>query len=596
MSDEIVDLRSVNWVEGMFLAPDHFLRQERYVESLVLWLLHYVVPAGGLLGGGARVAPAERGAARFDPIVEVDESEDTLRVSVMQCRGLTHGGGIVDVESSRPVIAIFPKKELEGATDVGIYIVARPHEKQPDERVEDPVNPGLHVSRGFKYEVKLDIRADEAEWALLLTRLRRAARGVRFEVIPGFIPPCAFMSAHSALMQGFRQINERIGTMADHYGALHRAIVEYLAAARARLNVSQDEETLDFVGRMVMTLEACAYELLDPLQPPRRFFEQATRLVREAALFLSLSPPTQEYFRLLGEIGEVEFTSMLEQEDRAREMERKWSAHENLAAEMSKVLQGIERLERLEQALEGKYMDYRLSPSLESLNFVFDRTAGDPVLYKSVAKPARPQAVGQELTFVFAPLRLEAREPYRLILVGDRQSQFVRGDRVTVEMRINPGEGYNRAPEYKTATYELENQRNLAVDFKAPDDVVTINDIRVSLRSAQPIRSAMLYVRGRLLPGMGRPAPVPAPAPGPVGPPPARPVERPPMPPADRVPTGGVRLGGGEPPRPMPLPPPPRPQAPPSPPGPPRPAEPPTNQGPAGPPGGVPPPRKSRLS
>src|SRR5512140_2931826 len=99
MADETVDLRSVNWVEGMFLAPDHFLRQERYVESLMLWLLHYVVPAGGLLGGGARVAPSERGAARFDPIVEVDEAEDVLRVSVMQCRGLTHGGGIVDVES-----------------------------------------------------------------------------------------------------------------------------------------------------------------------------------------------------------------------------------------------------------------------------------------------------------------------------------------------------------------------------------------------------------------------------------------------------------------------------------------------------------------
>jgi len=410
---------------------------------------------------------------------------------------------------------------------------------------------------------------------------------VRFEIVPGFIPPCAFMGAHSALMQGFRQVNERTGAMADRYGALHRAIVEYLAAARARVSVAQDEETLDFVGRMVMTLESCAYELLDPLQPPRRFFEQATRMMREAALFLSLSPPTQEYFRLLGEIGEVQFASMLEQEDRAREMERRWSAHENLAAEISKVLQGIERLERLEQALEGKYMDYRLSPSLESLNFVFDRTQGDPVLYKSVAKPSRPQAVGQELTFVFAPLRLEARELYRLILVGDRQAQFVRGDRVTIEMRINPGEGYNRAPEYKTATYELENQRNLAVDFNAPDDVTVINDIRVSLRSAQPIRSAMLYVRGRLLAGMGRPAPMPAGAP-PAPPRPDR-MERAPMPPPERVPPPGGRVGG-EPPRPMPPPPgPPRPAAPP---GPPRPTEPQT-QGPPGPPS---PPRKSRLS
>src|SRR5262249_46546197 len=151
----------------------------------------------------------------------------------------------------------------------------------------------------------------------------------------------------------------------------------------------------------------------------------------------------------------------------------------------------------LEQALEGKYMDYRISPSLESINFVFDRTSGDPVLYRSVATPARPMAHGQEITFVFAPLRLEARESYRLILVGDPKARFVPGDRLTAELRINPGEGYDHKPDYSTVSYEIEGQRNFAIDFNAPTDVVTINDLRVSLRSAQPIRSAILYVRGR---------------------------------------------------------------------------------------------------
>jgi hypothetical protein len=343
---------------------------------------------------------------------------------------------------------------------------------------------------------------------------------LRFERAPTFIPPCAFMSSHSSLMHSFRQLNEMVAAIADHYGALHRAIVDFVGVARSRnINIEQDVETLAFVSRMVTALETCAYEILDPFKAPKQFFQDITRLVRSAALFLSLSPPTREYFRLLGEIGEVEFVSMLQQESETLEMGRGFAVHEDLSVEAQKATRALERLDRLEQALEGKYMDYRLSPSLESINFVFDRTLGEPVLYRSVAKPARPQAHGQELTFVFAPLRLEARESYRLILVGDRQARFVPGDRLTAELRINPGEGYDHKPEYPTVSYEVEGQRNFAVDFNAPPDVLTINDLRVSLRSAQPIRSAILYVRSRLLslPAAGQappplmPRPVPSP-------------------------------------------------------------------------------------
>ena len=257
-----------------------------------------------------------------------------------------------------------------------------------------------------------------------------------------------------------------------------------------------------------------------------KVFQQMTRLIRSSALFLSLSPPTREYFRLLGDIGEVEFVSMLEQEREALEMDRQWSVHENLNVEVQKVTRDLERLDRLEQALEGRYLDYRVSPSLERINFVFDRTNVDPVLYKSVAKPSRPQADGQELTFVFARLQLEARESYRVILVGDPQARFLPGDRLTAEVRINPGEGYAHAPEYATAEVDIDGQRNFAIDFKAPADVAAIHDLRVSLRSAQPIRGAMLYVRGRLLTGMRPPAPPPPPEPKPIAKEVARPKRR----------------------------------------------------------------------
>jgi hypothetical protein len=329
-------------------------------------------------------------------------------------------------------------------------------------------------------------------------------------------------------MDAFRTLNENVASIADRYSLLHRAMVDFVALARTRgIAVDQDLETLEFVNRMVVTLEQCAYAILDPLQSPRTFFQETNRLARSAALFLSLSPPTRQYFSLLGEIGETEFTSMLAQESEALEMGRRWSIHDDLSLEIQKARRALDRLARLEQALEGKYLDYRVSPSLESLNFVFDRAGGDPVLYKTVSKPARPQAQGQEITFVFAPLRLESRETYRIVLIGDRQARFTQGDRLSTAIRINHGEGYRGEPDYKSAEYDVEGQRNFAIDFKAPDDVVTINDVRLSLRSAQPIRSAILYVRGRLLAGgasstpFGRdhqftPAPVVRP-PGPQG-------------------------------------------------------------------------------
>ena len=40
----------------MLLTPEHFLRQEAYIDSALLWVLRYATNAYGLVGGGARVA------------------------------------------------------------------------------------------------------------------------------------------------------------------------------------------------------------------------------------------------------------------------------------------------------------------------------------------------------------------------------------------------------------------------------------------------------------------------------------------------------------------------------------------------------------
>jgi hypothetical protein len=112
------------------------------------------------------------------------------------------------------------------------------------------------------------------------------------------------------------------------------------------------------------------------------------------------------------------------------------------------------------------------------------------------AKPARVQGAGDELTIYFSTLRLEGREKYRLILVGEQGATFEKGNRMNAEVRLNEGSGYRRTPLQLVAECKLDGQRNFECDFDAPD-VPMINDVRVTLLSHLPVRTALLFVRHR---------------------------------------------------------------------------------------------------
>jgi hypothetical protein len=290
-------------------------------------------------------------------------------------------------------------------------------------------------------------------------------------------------------------------------------------ASQRGVNTRQDDETLQFVGRMVVTLENCAHEILDPLQTPQRFFQQLHRAVRSAAVYLDLSPPTGEYFQQLAQIGETEFDALLAHEQQTLLTNRELTIHDNLSIDVQRVESAFQQLRRLEEALEGKYVDYRVSPALEALNFFFDRRSD--LFYQSIARPARPQQFHDEFTFVFASLRLEGKQRYRLILMGTPEAQLAEGDSLRVEIRFNVGAGQPLGPVYGTAHCEMPGQRNFAIDFDAPAEVLTIADLRVTLPVTRAIKSSALYERRFLYPGAARPgAEEPRPAPQPPPPPP----------------------------------------------------------------------------
>jgi hypothetical protein len=495
MNPDDVKLSSVNWEHGMLLTPDHFMRQERYFEAGLLWALRYASSAYGLVGGGPRLPESERGAVRHDPIVVVDEDDKSLGISITQCRALTPAGCIIDIEPSHPLQRRFQKSELEGIAESGIYIVCDPHEKQVLDGTLDEFNPQMKTERRPAYWLSLQVHADSAPYSAAVSRIRRQRYGAGYEKDTDFIPACSTLVAHSELTNAWRKIIDQVTLMTERYTELHRAMREFLVLFTERgIETEVDEESVAFVDRMVVALQTCAYDIIDPVQTPQNFFARLRRLFHCAAAYLDLTPAVQQYFDTLKETGETEFIALIEQQKRILRSTRTWGIHDDLAVEVREAQTCLGSLQRLERALEGKYIDFHVSPSLEAMNFVFDR--GGKVLYKMAAKPARVQGMADELSLYFSQLRLEGRDKYRLILVGEQNATFEKGTKITVEIRLNEGSGFRRPPIILTCESKLADQCNFEYDFEAPD-VPTISDIRVSLQAHFPIRTALLYIRHR---------------------------------------------------------------------------------------------------
>ncbi len=521
MKSDDIKLGSVNWEHGMLLTPDHFLRQERYLDSSLLWMLRYATDAYGLVGGGPRLAEEERGAVRHDPIVVLDEDADSLSLSVTQCRGLTPSGGIVEIDPQHPLHVRIPKGELEGVAESPIYIVCAPHDKQVVDGEEDPFNPQVKTERRPAYRLTLNVTADSAPYSMVVARVRRQRYGAGYEKDAEFIPACTSLCSYSELIAAWRKIVDYVNLLAERYTALHQAMREFLVLFTERgIETEVDVETMRFVDRMVAALQDCRYAILDPVQPPQKFFVALRRFFHTAAVYLELTPAVQQYFDALKETGETEFIAPLEQQKQMMNVLPRWDVQTDLGIEVRSSLQALNALHRLERALEGKYIDFRISPSLEAMNFIFDR--GGKVLYRLAAKPARVQGVGDELTIYFSQLRLEGRDKYRLILVGEPNATFAKGTKIAVEIRINEGSGFRRQPVILSCEVKNSNQCNFEFDFDAPD-VPTITDLKVSLQAHLPIRTALLFIRHRFYAGRAQETPR---AVEPVPPPPEQPVGR----------------------------------------------------------------------
>lgn len=500
-----IRLKSVNWEHGMLLTPEHFLRQEHYLESLLFWNIGYLTTGSGLVGGGVRLPASDLGAVRHDPTVVLDESPETLGISISKCRGLTPSGQIVEVEKGGVLSERFPKEQLAGVAEAIVYVICDLSEKQKVDGAPDAFNPQMKTERMFPYRIALDVSAAEKENALPVARLRRPSVGMHYERDPQYIPPCISLSAHSELTAGWRKITESVNHLAAGYAELHRAMREFLVLFTERgIETEVDRDSLNFAERMVIALQETAYQVLDRTQSPEHFFSCIRKLLHQAATFFDLAPGMQQYYETLRETGETELIALIEVQKHTLQTGRTLRLNEDLGVELRSAQQSLTVLEKLERALEGKYIDFRRSPSLEGMNFIFDRQG--KVLYKLAAKPSRVQGVVDELTIFFSQLRLEGRDRYRLILVGDRNQPYPRGTTISAEIRLNEGSGFRREAIILQAEAKLDDQYNFELDFEA-QDVPTITDVRVTVQAYHAVHTALLFTRHRFFAGRAQDAP-----------------------------------------------------------------------------------------
>jgi hypothetical protein len=474
----------------MLLTPLHFERQDEFVERSFAWLLRYCIPGSGLVGGGAR---AESGA--FDPHVEVSDDGDSVRVAVVQARGITPAGDAVEVDRGCIVHGEFSRQDLVGATALLVCLhVTGEREPDPASIGTDAANPSQAAARRPRLRLLLGAGADEAVRSLVVGRLHRAAETLHFQMDGAFIPACASVAAHSALYAAWSRVHAEVAHLSGRYAELHRMAARYAdQVARRGVDTRADLEVLAFVERAVLALDACAYETMDPALAPARFFEEIERAGRRVALALDLSTATQSFFSTLAG-ADASYALLLEEERGALSAGRRLSARADLRVPVARAEATLVRLADLCQALEGKYVDYRVNRAADSLRFLLDHD-GDH-FYLAVATPGHPQREGDLLTFVFSQLSLAGRHEYRVILLGDPQgiSSWGIGEELWVDLRINAASGPT-TPISRTAHCEVAGQRNFAVNFDTPADVSTLAGLQVTVHPGHRVRGAILFQR-----------------------------------------------------------------------------------------------------
>ena len=183
-----LDLRSVNWWDGMLVSKADFCEQERYHEESLRWLQRYGWALYGILPSLTDDSPALE--------ISADLADDSqLRVNILHCHALTRDGAAVHIDAASPPQQAHPvvglhKINPQPAQSIPVYI--RPvAEKLPVGELSSTGNAG-HRASSYEVIFGSDLVSDDGTTLKVAEIL---VENYQVAVNPEFYPPCLTMHA-----------------------------------------------------------------------------------------------------------------------------------------------------------------------------------------------------------------------------------------------------------------------------------------------------------------------------------------------------------------------------------------------------------------
>lgn len=198
----------VNWIDGMKINKDHFIAQDNAISNML-----HVAAAVNLSPVRYGVLPGE---VAMRVVLSVD-NQNTISVSVLQCRAVTQGGVLIHIpslagsENNGAVNATFPFSVSATKSMYHVVLIVHPFERQPAGNPDTEENPPRYPFLLPAYKIEI---ADESRYrqfaqhpfALTIGRILVDANSVRID--DEYIPACLTINAHPDLLQLHAELDQ----------------------------------------------------------------------------------------------------------------------------------------------------------------------------------------------------------------------------------------------------------------------------------------------------------------------------------------------------------------------------------------------------
>ncbi len=273
----------VNWIDGMKINKDHFIKQDEFVKDIVADSASLAVSPlrYGIL------PPSAASEDTFNVTITLD-NQNTLKVSVISCQAVTAGGVRISLpafnnpgqkETNGMLSNTFQFSPTSGEAAWWVILVINPYDRQPAGSPDLAETPPRfpHILPGYDILISSDSQFRQYEYnpyALTIGKISVNGNDVRVE--DEYIPPCFSISAHPDLISLHNELDQFFGKLEIKCSQ----IVQKIYKKKQQNDIS--ELVLFLCDRMVLHLSQSITEMrwLMLHEQPAALFAQVASLAR----------------------------------------------------------------------------------------------------------------------------------------------------------------------------------------------------------------------------------------------------------------------------------------------------------------------------